>query len=249
MSITSTLQKLEPGAPVDLIEVDCTAFGGDVLYFHNYALPYTAAELLAAGDDIDSLPAKPIFWQGIKYSAWPSQITGGGASADGSSIRPKLTVGNPDYAISRLCDEFQNLLLAKVTVHHTFAEFLDAENFLDGNPNANPETETLDVWYIGNKTNDNETSVEFSLQSPADVQNQKFPQRQMTSRCEWCMRGQYRMANCGYTGTNYFDKDGNPVDNPAADECAGTVSACKLRWGPDSELPHGGFVAVSLIRI
>ncbi|EPS1205479.1 TPA: phage minor tail protein L [Serratia marcescens] len=248
MSFAAVSQSLEPGAPITLIEVDCTAFDGDVLYFHNYEIPYTADELLAAGD-VDSLPAKPIYWQGIRYDAWPAQVTGLEKSSEGTSPRPKLAVANLDYSITRLCETFHDLLLAKVTVHNTFAEFLDAKNFPAGNPNADPEKEQIDTWYIDTKTLENDTSVEFALASPADVQGQKLPNRQMTSRCTWCMRGDYRKADCGYTGTNYFDKDGNPVDNPALDECGGTVASCKLRFGKDAELPFGGFPAIALIRL
>jgi lambda family phage minor tail protein L len=71
----------------------------------------------------------------------------------------------------------------------------------------------------------------------------------MTSRCAWCLQGQYRGADCGYTGTKYFGKFGNPVDNPADDVCSGTVAGCKLRWGEDEQLPFGGFPAIAITRI
>ncbi|OWF79246.1 phage minor tail protein L [Yersinia kristensenii] len=249
MSFTSNVQKLEPGSRVILIEVDCTSFGGEVLYFHKDEIAYTEAELLALSDDIDVLPAKPIYWQGIRYDAWPAEVSGLEKTSEGTSPRPKLAVANLDGSISALCRAFNDLLLAKVTVHHTFAEFLDANNFPAGNPSADPTQETIDVWYINRKTAANDTTVEFELASPADVQNQKLPSRQMTSRCTWCMRGNYRQADCGYTGNRYFDKHGNPVNNPALDECGGTVAACKLRWGEDEPLPFGGFAAISILRI
>lgn len=249
MSLTSNIQKLEPGSRVTLIEVDCTSFDGDVLYFHSHEVPYTAAELLALDDDIDVLPAKPIYWQGVKYDAWPAEVSGLEKTSEGTSPRPKLSVANLDGTVSALCRAFNNLLLAKVTVHKTFAAFLDAGNFPDGNASADPEQEVVDVWYVHRKTVDNDTTVEWELASPADVQNQKLPTRQMTSRCTWCMRGGYRLADCGYTGNLYFDKNGSPVDNPAQDECGGTVSACKLRWGEDEELPFGGFAAISILRM
>ncbi|EDE6094646.1 phage minor tail protein L, partial [Salmonella enterica subsp. enterica serovar Enteritidis] len=51
MGIAADDQKLEPGSKIELYEVDGTAFGAEVLYFHNHAIPYTAEEILAAGDD------------------------------------------------------------------------------------------------------------------------------------------------------------------------------------------------------
>lgn len=55
MSITADDQKLEPGNQITLFEVDGTAFGADVLYFHNHAVAYTEEEVLAAGDDESKL--------------------------------------------------------------------------------------------------------------------------------------------------------------------------------------------------
>ncbi|NYA15767.1 phage minor tail protein L [Serratia fonticola] len=248
MSLKADYQRLEPGSTVTLIEVDCTAFDGGVLYFHSVELPYTPEEILAAGGDANKLPGKPIYWQGRKYSPWPADVSGLEKSSEGSSPRPKLSVANLDQSISTLCMVYNDLLQAKVIVHHTLAHFLDAKNFPTGNPTADPTAESIDVWYIDTKTSDNDISVEWTLASPADVQGQKLPTRQMTSRCTWCMRGEYRTANCGYTGSKYFDKYGNPVNNPALDECGGTVKACQLRWGEDAELPFGGFPAISLVR-
>lgn len=249
MGIEADYQKLEPGSPVTLIEVDCTAFDGEILYFHSHEIPYTAEEIDAAGGDPEKLKGKPIYWQGNRYDLWPADVSGLEKSSEGTSPRPKLSVGNLDNSISSLCSIYHDLLQAKVIVHRTLMHYLDAKNFPEGNPSADPEQEQIDVWYIDTKTTDNDTNVIWTLASPADVQNQKLPKRQMTSRCTWCMNGEYRTANCGYTGTNYFDKYGNRVDNPALDECGGTVKACQLRHGEDSELPFGGFPAISILRI
>ncbi|QEU15163.1 phage minor tail protein L [Enterobacter hormaechei] len=249
MGIAADDQKLQPGNQITLFEVDGTAFGADVLYFHNHAVPYTEAEIIDAGDDESKLPGKPIYWQGIRYELWPCQIEDIEANGDGTPVSPKLSVGNLDGSISALCHLFQDMKQAKVTIHRTYAHYLDASNFPDGNPQADPTAEQLEVFYIDSKTADNETDVQFKLSSPVDVTGQKVPGRQMTSRCAWCLQGQYRGADCGYTGTKYFDKFGNPVDNPADDVCSGTVAGCKLRWGEDEQLPFGGFPAIAITRI
>ena len=95
---------------------------------------------------------------------------------------------------------------ARVTVHRTYAHYLDAENFPDGNPGADPTADSIEVWYIDSKSAENDTTVQFKLSSPVDVTGQRLPARQMLSRCAWCLQGQYRGSDCGYTGTNYFDK-------------------------------------------
>ncbi|MOA68760.1 Phage minor tail protein L [compost metagenome] len=61
------------------------------------------------------------------------------------------------------------------------------------------------------------------------------------------MTGGYRGADCGYTGAARFDEHDEPTSDPAKDRCGGRLSSCKLRFGEHSELPHGGFPAVSLI--
>lgn len=249
MTLTADHQKLEPGNTIRLFEVDGTAFGADILRFHNHPIPYTEAEILAAGDDATKLPGKPIFWQGQRYEAWPCKIEGVESTGDGTPSSPKLTVANIDGSIAALCAMFQDMKQAKVIVHDTYAHYLDAANFPGGNPTANPNAESIDVWYVDSKSYSNDEDVQFKLSSPVDVSGQKLPARQMTNRCTWCMQGQYRGTDCGYTGTKYFDKFGNPVDNPADDECPGTTAACKLRHGEDAELPFGGFAAIGLIRM
>ncbi len=113
MSITADDQKLEPGNQITLFEVDGTAFGADVLYFHNHAVAYTEEEVLAAGDDESKLPGKPIYWQGIRYDLWPCQIEDIEANGDGTPVSPKLSVGNLDGSISALCHLFQDMKSGK----------------------------------------------------------------------------------------------------------------------------------------
>lgn len=249
MGIAADDQKLEPGNVITLFEVDGATFGADVLYFHNHAIPYTEEEIIAAGSDAEKLTGKPIYWQGVKYTLWPCEIEDVESNGEGSPASPKLSIANLDGSISALCHMFQDMKQAKVTVHRTYAHYLDARNFPGGNPQADPTAEQIDVFYIDSKSSDDDEQVQFKLSSPLDVTGQKLPARQMTNRCAWCMQGQYRGADCGYTGTRYYDKFGNPVDNPALDVCPGTVAGCKLRFGDDAMLPFGGFPAIGLLRM
>jgi lambda family phage minor tail protein L len=82
-----------------------------------------------------------------------------------------------------------------------------------------------------------------------DLQGLMIPTRQLHSLCTWCIRNKYRTGDgCDYAGTRYFDKNNNPVSDPSLDECNGTLSACKLRFGENNELSFGGFPGTSLIR-
>lgn len=250
MSLNSDYQKLEPGNPVRLFEVDGTAFGvSDVLRFHAYNIAHTADEIQAAGGDESRLPAKSIWWQGEEYRAWPCQIEGLEASTSGSGAQPRLLVANLDGSITALCLAYDDLLQAKVTIHDTLAHYLDARNFADGNPQANPLEEKLQTWYIDSKSSETKTQVEFTLSSPMDLQGLMIPTRQLHSLCTWCIRGKYRSGDgCDYAGTRYFDKFNNQVEDPSLDQCSGTLTGCKLRFGENEELSFGGFPGTSLIR-
>ncbi|MEN4871803.1 phage minor tail protein L [Kosakonia cowanii] len=251
MSLNSDYQKLEPGDEVRLIEVDGTPFGvSEVLRFHNYNLPHTEAEILAAGGDTEKLPAKSIWWQGNEYAAWPYQIEGLEKSTSGSNAAPKLSVANINSSITALCLAYDDLLQAKVTIHDTLAKYLDARNFAGGNTSADPTQDKIQVWSIDAKTNEVAgQTVEFALSSPMDLQGLMIPTRQLHSLCTWCIRGQYRTGNgCDYAGTRYFDRFNNPVSDPSFDECSGTLTGCKLRFGENNELSFGGFPGTSLIR-
>ncbi|MFP2467657.1 phage minor tail protein L [Pseudescherichia vulneris] len=250
MSINADYQKLEPGNEVRLFEVDGSAFGVvEILRFHAYNIPHTEHEILAAGGDEAQLPAKSIWWQGEEYSAWPCQIEGIEASTDGSSAQPKLSVANLDSSITALCLAYDDLLQAKVTIHDTLAQYLDAANFEGGNPTGDPTQEKLRVFYIDAKSSETNEVVEFMLSSPMDLQGLMIPTRQLHSLCTWCIRNKYRSGDgCDYAGTRYFDKNNNPVGDPSLDECSGTLTACKLRFGENEELSFGGFPGTSLIR-
>ena len=250
MSLNSDYQKLEPGDDVRLFSVDCSAFGlDDVLRFHAYNLPHSEAEIIAAGGDASKLPAKSIWWQGEEYKAWPCQIEGIEASTDGTAAQPKLSVANLDSSITALCLAYDDLLQAKVTIHDTLAQYLDAKNFTTGNASADPTQEKVKVFYIDSKSIEDDEVVEFTLSSPMDLQGLMIPTRQLHSLCTWCIRNQYRTGNgCDYAGTRYFDKNNNPVSDPSKDECNGTLSACELRHGPGEPLPFGGYPGTSLIR-
>lgn len=247
MALLTDIQKLDAGGKIRLFEIDGTAFGADVLRFHSHKIPHTPEELEAAKDSPLPLYAKSIWWQGNEYFAWPSEIEGIELNGDGAPSSPRLSVGNVDGSISALCLAFEDMAQAKVTLHQTAAKYLDAANFPGGNPDADPEQEAIEIWYVDRKSSETDEAVQFELSSPAALDDEKVG-RQMTAYCFWCQRGDYRGPDCGYTGTAMFTDDDEPTDNPELDQCSGTVTGCTLRFGENNELPHGGFIAVRLIR-
>ncbi|MEQ4788656.1 phage minor tail protein L, partial [Morganella morganii] len=101
------------------------------------------------------------------------------------------------------------------------------------------------------KSSETNEVIEFDLASPMDLQGVLIPTRQLHSMCTWCIRGKYKSGDgCDYAGQNgWFDKHGNPVDDPAQDQCSGMLgNGCTLRFGQDNPLPFGGFPGTSLLR-
>ena len=267
--LRNDIQKLEPGSIVTLIEVDCTSFGGDILHFHghNIAFSQNAVERLVnplyagslswyagteqrsagEGEGAPTGTGIPIIWQGISYTAWPCQVEGIEADSTGQPTSPTLAVGNIDGSISSLCLFFDDLVQAKVVIRQTLSKYLDSANFKQANPDADPTQEVVETFYIDSKTQEDNQTITWQLSTPADVSGQIIPARLISGICEWALRGEYRGADCGYTGPLKFDENDNPVDDPADDKCGGLLSSCKLRFGENEQLSFGAFPSASLL--
>ncbi|EFO4448527.1 phage minor tail protein L [Escherichia coli] len=96
----------------------------------------------------------------------------------------------------------------------TLARFLDAVNFKDGNPTADPNQHFPDeMWFIEQKTLETHQVVEFELSSVFDLMGVQLPYRQIIKNtCPW----KYRGPECGYTGP-YFDKNNQQTSMSGAD--------------------------------
>lgn len=242
MSFTQDIQSLEPGQLIQLVEIDGTAFGMEqALRFHACNIPADGWASFAA----DNLPS--IIWQGKEYDPHPYELKGLELSSTGSQPTPTLSVGNIGNYVSALCLQYDDLVQAKVKIHTTLVRYLDAANWKDGNPDASPVDERVQLFYINEKTAETRIQVDFALCSPFDVMGLRLPTRQILPVCTWCMRGGYRSGTgCDYSGAQYFQKDGSPTDDPAKDVCGGRLADCKLRHGPDQPLPYGGAPGANL---
>jgi len=78
MSIKSQIQKLDPGAVVELFELDLTKLGGPVLRFH-------------AGTNKLS---QPVVWKAEVYEPFPIKAEGFDLSTNGTLPAPIVTVSN-----------------------------------------------------------------------------------------------------------------------------------------------------------
>lgn len=227
MSINSDVQKLEPGDLLTYFELDATALGGGVVRFHG------------------NNPGGTQVWQGNDYAAWPIKAEGFARTSE-QQPSPKLTVANLDGSISALCLTYEDLVGAKLIRRRTFSKYLDAVNFPDGNPTADPTQEfPPEVWYIERKSAESREAVEFELSSALNFAGVKLPRRQIiANQCPWTYRG----PGCNYVGPPVATVLDVPTSDPALDRCSHLLRGCRLREWPDGILNYGGFPAAGLVR-
>jgi lambda family phage minor tail protein L len=88
--------------------------------------------------------------------------------------------------------------------------------------------------------------VEFELAAAFDLVGVRAPKRQCIANiCQWV----YRSTECGYTGSNYFSVNDEPVSGLDNDVCGKRLTSCKLRFGATSELPYGSFPGIGAYTV
>ncbi|MGZ8497420.1 MAG: phage minor tail protein L [Candidatus Binatia bacterium] len=223
--IVADIQSLAPNAMIELFVLDMTSIGHGRLYFHSGT----------------NKMRNPVIWQGNTYNYLPVEAEGWAAGSNGSLPRPKVRIVNKDGILSATVAEYNDLRWCKVVRRRTFVKYLDAINFPDGNPTANPHQHYPDdIWLIDQKTVENRYMVEWELSSPMDLQGVMLPTRQvMQNSCPWVYRG----AECGYTGTNYFNAMDKPESQVVKDVCGKRLTSCELRFPQPygvTQQGHGG---------
>jgi len=228
------LAKLNPSAIIELFEVhlDNTLHGStDVYRFH-----------AGANADIDG----NVVFNGNTYTRIPVKADGFEMTNTGTLPRPTLAISNLDGTMTTL------LLLVNATTAGNdlggaeVRRIRTLKKFLDGESTADPNAKFPDErWFIDRKSKESRDSVTFELASKFDLAGQKLPKRQIVANvCQWV----YRSSECSYTGTDYYDVDGNEVDTEAEDVCGKRVASCKLRFGNTAELPFGSFPGAGLTK-
>ena len=263
--LNSDFQKLSVAGIVTLYQLDATRLGGGVFYWHGHTSHedwariymtvdnsgWTADESTPSADKVydvsttDKVVMRDIIWQGQVYSPVALQSDGLEMRSDGKASTPSLAISNTlngiNGAMSALCLQLSDFAGAKLTVITTLAKYLDAANFANGNPQARNEYKRQ-VWYVEQKTSENNSQVSFELSNPVDFEGMKIPCREITNYCHWAVTGRYRGIECKYAG-GYVDSNGNPTDDPSLNYCGGTLSDCRAR---NNEVNFGGFPSSSL---
>ena len=228
------LAKINPSAIIELFELrlDSTLHGSsDVYRFH-----------AGANADVDG----NIVFNSQTYTRIPIKADGFEYSNTGTLPRPTLSISNHDTTMTTLLllvnatTAGNDLGGAEVRRIRTLKKYLDGESAAD--PNARwPE----ERWFVDRKASESRDQVTFELASKFDLAGQKIPKRQVIANvCQW----KYRSSECSYTGTDYYDVNGNEVSTEAEDVCGKRVASCKLRFGDTAELPFGSFPGAGLTQ-
>lgn len=217
MTIRQSIQKLDPGARVELFDLDLTGIGGAMYRFH----AGTNASLAS------------IVWKGNTYTPWPIEASGFELNGRGQNPTPRLRVSNIGGVITSLCVSHADMVGSKITRRRTLAKYLD------GAPAADPTAEfPLDVFYVERKVSETRVVVEFELSAASDVEGVMLPRRQIVVNvCPWT----YRSSECSYAGGAVAKADDTATTVLAEDVCGKRVASCKLRFGATNPLPYGGF--------
>lgn len=119
-----------------------------------------------------------------------------------------------------------------------------------GNATADPSQQMPpEVWYVERKVSEDNRTVQFELASAMDLNGMQLPRRQIVAnKCLWLTIGGYRGIYCNYSGGAVAKADDSPTAILGEDRCGGRVASCKLRFGANNPLNHGGFPAAGMIR-
>jgi lambda family phage minor tail protein L len=136
---------------------------------------------------------------------------------------------------------------AQMEVGSEATDYMSNGSVVNRNPTADPTAEfPRDVYYVDRKSGETSELVEFELAASLDLAGVALPRRQIIQNyCPWLYRG----AECGYTGTNYFDTNDSPVGSLSLDVCGKRLSSCRARFGQTAELPYGGFPGAGLLKV
>lgn len=256
MSFKSDVQKLEINGAIRLFELDATKYGGPIFRFHGI-IGWSDFDIVHSfGSDDPSAMSKvrdnlSIIWQGEEYTAIPIDVGNISIDSSGKASSVTLTVSNTiddvKGAFGAYCRLFNDFIGCKLKIINTFAKYLDAANFPNGNTTAANE-HVSQVWIVNHRTSENMLQISFDLTDPANHSGYKIPTRDITNYCHWALLGDYRSGEgCTYTGAAMFDEEDNPVSDTANDKCGARYNSCKIRFG-NAPLPFGGYVSSSLIK-
>ncbi|ENJ4478058.1 phage minor tail protein L [Yersinia enterocolitica] len=215
--------KVELSPRIDLWEFDLTPIGDQRYFFCNEA----------------NEKGEAIVWQGRTYDLYPIQGCGFEMNGKGPSARPTIIVSNLFGLVTGMAEDMQSLVGAVVVRHRVYARFLDAVNFKQGNPDADPTQEVVSRYVIEQLSELTAKTAIFVLANPTETDGTVFPGRIMLADiCSWA----YRSDECSYSGPPVADEFDKPTTDPSKDRCSRCPTGCKLRNNIGN---FGGFLSIN----
>ena len=260
--IASDVQEFDLGEYVELYELDLTSLGGGItrITSHTNVTSQSSPDRISLGSDSMKLTddymafsqsgsvASPISFNGNTYIPINCKAEGFEFTSKNQLPRPLFPVsivGDTGSALRTLIRDYDDLIGIPFTRRRTFSQYLGST----GQPEM-PQ----DVYAIERKIVQNNLFVKWELSAFMDHEGKKIPGRLiLKDNCTHVYRiysdgsFDYSIATCPYTGTSYYDKNGN-VTSAANDKCGKKLSDCKLRF-PDSPLPTRSFPGASRVRV
>ncbi|MBW5818890.1 phage minor tail protein L [Yersinia kristensenii] len=217
------ITKVELSPRIDLWEFDLTPIGDQRYFFCNEA----------------NEKGEAIVWQGRTYDLYPIQGCGFEMNGKGPSARPTIIVSNLFGLVTGMAEDMQSLVGAVVVRHRVYARFLDAVNFKQGNPDADPTQEVVSRYVIEQLSELTAKTAIFVLANPTETDGTVFPGRIMLADiCSWA----YRSDECSYSGPPVADEFDKPTTDPSKDRCSRCPTGCKLRNNIGN---FGGFLSIN----
>ncbi|VEB97260.1 phage minor tail protein L [Cedecea lapagei] len=162
------------GAFIDLFEADLQPYGGDVVRFHSGANGFYT----------------DVIWKGRAYPAYPIAVEGFEMKNEGTYARPTMAVANVSGLITGINSDFDDMLGVVITRRQVPVKHLDAVNFPNGNPDADPTKEAVSRYIVEEMTEETFEQVTYSLATPVDCDNAIIPARTILADvCQWVYRG------------------------------------------------------------
>jgi len=205
--VSQELMSLEPTAMIEFFTLKSQ---GEIYLKEgtNGELPSTAGVYYFHSG---SLFGGSIWWQGRLYAPLALEIEDNESSVTAGLNRPKLTVANPDYIISDIMKQYNDLRAAVIYRQKTFVRFLDDANF-EGLENPWGEADSSaqisnQRFLVSRKIQENKYSVLLELTSPLDMDTIYLNGRRIMSKyCSWTYRG----PGCRYSQRAINTESGLP---------------------------------------
>lgn len=176
--IAAEVQKLDQDAFIELMIVDLTNQGGEVLFFHNERL--NGAGTLTFGSD--------------DYEPLSFEATGFAVNGTDQTPMPTVKMSNIGSFVTSLAAQYKGLVRAKVTRVRTFRKHL-----ADGSDPDSTARFSEDIFFVNRKANENKIWFEIELGSSLDVDGVELPFRKMLPRCQASFKDG---VNCPYVGAD-----------------------------------------------